>query len=142
MKKVRKKSTLRSGFEDKVVADLRSRGLLFSYEAVKLKYVLPEATYTPDIVLPNGIIVELKGYFRSESRRILLAVRKSHPKLDIRLVFQKLDSKVQGSKTMTCEAWATKYSFKYAETTIPDAWYEYPEEVEDTPFDNRTGPNE
>lgn len=113
----------KSKFEDKVLLDLKTRGLNAKYESLKLKYDLIGLGYTPDLVLPNGIVVELKGYFRTESRTKMIAVRATNPVLDIRFVFQKLSSKVQGSKKMTCEDWAIKYGFQYAEGTVPDAWF-------------------
>ena len=54
----------RSGLEDKVGSQLDSLGVSYEYETLKIKYQVNEVrTYTPDFVLPNGIIVETKGRF-------------------------------------------------------------------------------
>ena len=67
-KTLRKRPTYqkyRSGLEGITAEWLRSRGIDPQYEAIKLKYTKPESphTYTPDFILPNGIIIETKGVF-------------------------------------------------------------------------------
>jgi len=80
-----------------------------------------ERTYKPDFILENGILIEAKGYFRSADQRKHRAIKNQHPELDIRFVFMKLSSRVQGSK-MTCQEWCEKYDFLYAEKEIPKVW--------------------
>ena len=64
------KAGYRSGFEDDVAKELRSKGIKFTYEKEKIKWVdLKVRTYTPDFVLSNGIIIETKGRFVSTDRR-------------------------------------------------------------------------
>ena len=54
----------RSGLEDDISVDLKDRGVSFEYETLKIKWTLLEnKTYTPDFILPNGIIIESKGRF-------------------------------------------------------------------------------
>lgn len=121
----------RSGLEEGNAALLRSRGISFSYEQRKLKW-LPEVkcrTYTPDfeITTRSGkkIIVETKGYWTSEDRQKMLAVVTQHPDLDIRIVFQNPNAKIRkGSKTTYAE-WCQKYlKIAWAKGLIPDAWLE------------------
>ena len=82
-----------------------------------------KGNYLPDFVLPNGIIVEAKGYFDSRSRAKMIAVKKHNPNLDIRFVFMNSRNKLRkGSKTTYAE-WCEKYGFKYAESTIPLKWF-------------------
>ena len=59
--------------------------------------------------------------YGSTAQRILRAIKKPHPELDIRLVFYDCNKKVQGSN-LTCKAWATKYNFKFADKAIPIEW--------------------
>ena len=92
----RRRCTYRSSFEDKVLAKLRDDGKDFKYESMKLKYVI-SANYTPDIVLANGIIVELKGYFDADDRRKMKLIKEQYPDLDIRLVFQKANKTITKS---------------------------------------------
>lgn len=117
---------MRSTFESTVVTDLEGRGITYEYEPHALPYVT-ERTYIPDLLVGN-IYVELKGYFRSESQRKMRRVKEQHPDVDIRFVFQKANSPIQGAKKrkdgskMTCAEWADKYGFVWAEGTIPEDW--------------------
>ncbi len=64
------KAGYRSGFEDDVASELRSKKIEFTYEKEKIKWVdLKVRTYTPDFVLGNGIIIETKGRFVANKRR-------------------------------------------------------------------------
>lgn len=111
----------KSGFERTITANLSMRGVEFTYEELRLPYIL-EGEYRPDFVIKSsGIIVEAKGFLDQASKRKMLAVKRQHPDLDIRFLFQQADKKMQGSKKTHGE-WATKNGFKYAEGEIPDDW--------------------
>jgi hypothetical protein len=112
----------RSGLEEKVACLLTSLGVDYKYESEKVKYTL-ERTYTPDFLLPNGALLEIKGYLSSEDRRKMLAVKRDNPSLDIRFVFQSPYNKIyKGSKT-TYAQWAEKNGFQWASfTSIPLEW--------------------
>ena len=114
----------RSGIEVKVAKQLEEAGIKVEYETTKIRYVQPETkhTYTPDFVLPNGIIIETKGRFVAADRKKHLLIQKQHPDLDIRFVFQRSQNTInKGSKT-TYADWATKNGFLYADKEIPDEW--------------------
>lgn len=116
--------TYRSGLEDKVATQLRDANISASYEEYSIPYYIPESkhTYTPDFVLPNGIIVETKGIFDVDDRKKHLLVKKQYPHLDIRFVFSSSKTALyKGSKT-TYALWCEKYGFKYADKFIPDKW--------------------
>ena len=116
----------RSGLEEQVAQQLQNAGLSYDYEAVKLQYIKParEAKYTPDFILPNGIIVETKGRFVVEDRQKHLILKDQHPKLDVRFVFSNSNTKIsKGSKT-TYAAWCQKHGFTYADKLIPKDWME------------------
>ena len=117
----------RSGLEQDTAKFLNKRGIGFTYEDMKIKWVDPKTkTYTPDFVLDNGIIIETKGRFISPDRAKHLAVRDQYPELDIRFVFTNSKSKLyKGSKT-TYGMWCNKYDFKYADRYIPEAWLKEP----------------
>lgn len=114
----------RSGIEVKVAKQLEEAGIKVEYETTKIRYVQPETkhTYTPDFVLPNGIIIETKGRFVAADRKKHLLIKQQHPDLDIRFVFQRSQNTInKGSKT-TYADWATKNGFLYADKEIPDEW--------------------
>ncbi len=115
------KNGYRSGLEDVISKDLKDRGVDFGYETVKINWKLVEnKTYTPDFILPNGIIIESKGRFVPEDRKKHLKVREQNPKLDIRFVFSNSRNKIRkGSKT-TYAMWCEKNNFLYADKRIPD----------------------
>ena len=114
----------RSGLEDKISDQLKEAGVAFEYEIFKIKYTVPETlhTYTPDFMLPNGIIVESKGRFVVADRKKHLYVQKQHPDLDIRFVFSNSKAKIsKGSKT-TYADWCSKNRFLFADKLIPEEW--------------------
>jgi hypothetical protein len=118
------KNGYRSGLEDVISEDLKKRGVDFGgYETVKIKWQLIESkTYTPDFILPNGIIIESKGRFVPDDRKKHLKVREQNPELDIRFVFSNSRNKIRkGSKT-TYAMWCEKNNFLYADKRIPDEW--------------------
>ena len=114
----------RSGIEVKVAKQLEEAGIKVEYETTKIRYVQPETkhTYTPDFVLPNGVIIETKGRFVAADRKKHLLIKQQHPDLDIRFVFQRSQNTInKGSKTAYAD-WATKNGFLYADKEIPDEW--------------------
>ena len=119
--KARRKSGSRSTFEHTLKADMESRGLPFVYEPKDqhLGYML---SYIPDFVLPNGIIVEAKGWFDSEDRTKMLRVAQANPSVDIRFVFMKDNLIRKGSKTRY-STWCDKHGFKWALGTVPESWW-------------------
>ena len=80
-----------------------------------------EHKYKPDFVLPSGIIIEAKGYFRYKEQRMHRSIKEQHPELDIRFVFSNVNSRVQSSR-LTCANWCEKYNFLYSEKIVPHEW--------------------
>jgi hypothetical protein len=122
--KVGLKYGFRSGLEESIGRQLKALGIKVDYESLKIPYIKPETkhSYTPDFVLPNGIIIESKGRFVVEDRKKHLLIKKQHPDKDIRFVFSNANSKIRkGSKT-TYAMWCDKHGFKYSNKTIPQEW--------------------
>jgi len=113
----------RSGLEERVSKELEEAGVKYEYETQKIKYRVEEdRTYTPDFILPNGIIVETKGRFVVADRKKHLLIQKQRPELDIRFVFQNSRAKLyKGAKT-TYAQWCDKHGFLYADKSIPEEW--------------------
>lgn len=114
----------RSKFEDTISKQLKALCSGESYEQYEIHYIKPVSkhVYTPDFVLPNGIIIEVKGLLQLEDRKKHLLLKEQYPNLDIRFVFQNAKNKIsKGSKT-TYAMWAEKHGFKYAQRSIPESW--------------------
>lgn len=109
----------RSSLEISVAKQLEESGVAFQYEAVQLPYT---SEYNPDFLLPNGILIECKGYHRGfkEALAKLIKVKKQHPEKDIRIVWD--NAKMKTSKTMTAAQWSEKHGFPWAHKEIPTAW--------------------
>ena len=114
-------SNYRSGFEAKLAHQLKRGGVSFQYETLQLEYT-KTATYTPDFILPNGIIIEAKGVWTVEDRKKHLLVREQHPHLDIRLVFMNASNKIRKGSDTTYAKWCEKKNILYANKTIPKSW--------------------
>tara|TARA_B100001250_G_scaffold184424_2_gene158630 strand:- start:3804 stop:4178 length:375 start_codon:yes stop_codon:yes gene_type:complete len=112
----------RSNLEGSVADYLEKQGVSFIFEPKthRIGYEVPKK-YQPDFLLPNGILIEVKGWFKAEDQRKHRLIRQQHPELDIRFIFGKLKSKVQGGR-YTCQEWCEKYEFLYAESIIPNLW--------------------
>jgi len=122
----------RSGLEEQVAAQLKAVGITFDYESVALRYTKParDAKYTPDFILPNGIIIETKGRFLVEDRQKHLILKDQHPGLDIRFVFSNSNTKISKNSKTSYAAWCQKYGFTYADKFIPKGWLEEPPDPE------------
>ena len=118
-----RKHGYRSGLELTIAEKLKTDKVSFRYEAVKIEWQdLAYRTYTPDYILDNGIIVEVKGRFITADRRKHIEIKKQHPDLDIRFVFMNARNKIyKGSKT-TYSDWCVRHGFEWAEKSIPTDW--------------------
>lgn len=114
----------RSGLEERVAKELTEAGVGYEYESVKVKYDVHETrTYTPDFILEKGyVIVETKGRFTTADRKKHLLIKKQHPKLDIRFVFQNSRAKLYKGAKSTYADWCDKHGFQYADKSIPEEW--------------------
>ena len=118
-----KKYGYRSGLELKVSEYLKERNINYGYECIKIEWEdLAYRTYTPDFVLDNGIIIETKGLFTAADRRKHVAIKKQHPKLDIRFVFTNSNSKLRKGAKSTYAEWCIKKGFRYYDRIIPEDW--------------------
>lgn len=118
----------RSGLEDKVADQLRSLSVPFSYEGTRIRYTPPlkVRTYTPDFLLPNGIIIETKGRFVTADRQKHKHIHDEHPWLDIRFVFSNPNNRISKTSKTTYSRWCEDYGFTYAAKLIPREWIKEP----------------
>lgn len=118
----------RSGFERKIQADLKAKGIKFKYESQTLAYKVPASVhrYVPDFELPNGIIVEAKGNFDRTARKKMELVIAQHPDKDIRMLFMR-DNTISKKSRTTYSSWCEKRNIKYhvsLDGIIPQSWLE------------------
>lgn len=112
----------RSGLEERVAKELSESGIKYEYESMKIRYDVNETrTYTPDFILPNGIIVETKGRFVAADRKKHLLIQKQFD-YDIRFVFQNAKAKLFKGAKSTYSQWCDKHGFLWAQGSIPEEW--------------------
>ncbi len=110
MKKTRNK------FEQRIERALKKAKVPFKYESEKISYIIT-GHYIPDFVLSTSrgkVYIETKGHFRPEAKRKMVAVKKLHPELDIRILFY--------SRKLKDIRWAEKNGFIWAVEDIPKSW--------------------
>jgi hypothetical protein len=112
---------MRSGFERTIAAQLKRAKVKFEYETLKLPYTIKH-TYSPDFILENDVIIEVKGVFRPGDIAKMRAVKAAHPDLDIRFVFMHPNKKIPGQK-QTHEQWADRHGFPWAVGAVPEDWF-------------------
>ena len=83
----KKTSKYRSQLEEKVADLLANLDVNFQYEKTKFSYTIPH-NYCPDFILPNGVVLECKGYWDAADRRKIKSVKEQNPDIDLRMVFQ------------------------------------------------------
>lgn len=118
-------SAYRSGLEEKTAAFLRVSGFgPVEYEQYTISYTIPprQTKYTPDFVLPNGIIIETKGLFLPDDRQKHLLIKDQHPDLDIRFVFTNSHAKLYKGSPTSYATWCEKFGFQYSQRSIPKEW--------------------
>mgnify|MGYP003607710498 CR=1 FL=1 len=129
-KAIKRITAYRSGLEAKLAAQLASIGVEVLYEdkGSVIKYETPAENhrYTPDFVLPNGIVIESKGIFDSADRKKHLLIRAHHPDIDIRFVFSRSKAPIYKGSPTSYAAWCAKHGFQYTDRLIPPAWLDEP----------------
>jgi len=112
----------RSGFEGQVAKQLTANGNQWTYESQSFDLLIPRS-YTPDFFLDNGVVLEVKGYFDAEDRRLIKLFREQHPDVDLRMVLQKPHQKLTKTGRMTYAGWCERYSVPWCEgSLIPKSW--------------------
>ncbi|XUY25864.1 endodeoxyribonuclease [Agrobacterium sp. rho-8.1] len=96
---------MRNKYEERVFKALPAG---VEYEPFKMPYVL-ECNYLPDFVdVANKTIFEAKGYWRSQDRRKLLAVKAQYPDWKIVMVLQEPNKKITKKSKTSYSMWCEK----------------------------------
>lgn len=124
----------RSKFEVEVARQLAEAANDWAYERDSFTYELP-CMYTPDFVVEitrsqygkfdrhHLIYIEVKGQLTPADRRKMIEVKRAHPHLDLRILFQRASTTLSKAKrSMSYGTWATAHGFPWAEKTIPEEW--------------------
>ncbi len=118
----RTRDGFRSGFESEVAKDMTTNGVAWTYEKEKFDLVIPRR-YTPDFQLANGTILEVKGMFDSEDRRLIRIMKEQHPDVDIRMVFQRPHQRLSRTAKMTYAQWCDKHNIPWCcGPSLPRRW--------------------
>ena len=112
----------RSGLEERVADLLVDLGVKYEYESTKVNYTISHV-YCPDFVLPNGTILECKGYWDAADRRKIKAVKQQNPELDLRMVFQAPFNTISKKSKTTYAKYCEKLNIPWCSfANIPIKW--------------------
>jgi hypothetical protein len=96
------------------------------YENDTFAYEVSETRkYTPDwiVITPTTEFwIEYKGVLDGRTRKKMKLVKKQHPKLDIRFIFQNASNKINKASKTTYGKWADQHGFPWADNELPKDW--------------------
>ena len=120
--KTKKTSRYRSQLEERVADLLIELGVTYDYETTKIPYTIPH-NYYPDFILPNGVILECKGYWEASDRRKIKSVKEQNPDIDLRMVFQSPFNTISKKSKTTYAQWCENQGIPWASfKNIPLDW--------------------
>ena len=129
----------RSKFEDTIAEKLDEAGIKYKYEEYSYEYdeplrknlarcsecgstaLLRTGWYTPDFFLENGVVIETKGRFTAADRRKMLAVKRDHPELDIKMLFMR-DNKIHKRSDTHYSDWCMENDYDYSIGEVKEEW--------------------
>jgi hypothetical protein len=122
----------RSGLEVAVASQIERANLPVCYEGHRLSYLKPSrpSKYTPDFILPNGIVIETKGRFLTVDRQKHRLIQEQHPNLDLRFVFSNPKTRISKTSSTTYAMWCDRYNFQWAKLWIPVDWLREPQDLD------------
>ena len=118
----KKTSKFRSQLEERVADLLTELGITYDYETTKIAYEI-QHLYCPDFILPNGIVLECKGYWDSADRRKIKSVKEQNPDIDLRMVFQSPFNTISKKSKTTYAKWCEQRGIPWTSFhEIPLEW--------------------
>jgi hypothetical protein len=126
---------MKSMLEVEMAAEMDRLGMEWKYEPMKLEYHqcpkwcrecnVKTQHYEPDFVLANGTCIETKGKMTLETRKKMVAVKRSHPDVRIIMVFGYANNKQSTRPNATRYwQWAEKEGFEWTDKQIRKEWAE------------------
>lgn len=92
------------------------------YEPIRLVYAAKPRAYKPDVVLPNGIVIEIKGWFTAADRAKMLLVKAQYPALDLRMVLASPNQRLSKTSRTTQARWCHAHGIPWAQDNVPRPW--------------------
>lgn len=119
----------RSGLEELIADQLKKLKVRYQFEELEIDFIQPVKArrYTPDFILPNGIIIETKGRFVTADRQKHKLVKAQYPSLDIRFVFSNSRQRISKQSQTTYAAWCQSTGIQYADKLVPVSWTQEPD---------------
>ena len=118
-----RKRGYRSHLEETIANQILKAKHSLRYETVKIKWVdFAIRSYTPDFILDNGIIIEVKGFWSTGDRRKHAEIQQQHSNLDVRLVFENSGRKIRKGSATSYGMWCEKKNIQYCDRVIPQKW--------------------
>ena len=119
-----RKRGYRSQLEETIAKQIVKAKHKLRYEKTKIKWVdFAIRSYTPDFVLDNGIIIEVKGFWSTSDRRKHVEIKQQYPDLDIRLLFENSKRKIRKGSSTTYAVWCEKKNILFWDRVIPPKWF-------------------
>lgn len=109
MSERKRRSKLELKFEEILIENKAE----YEYETTIIPYTIPQSShkYTVDWTIPNGVLIETKGYLSDhQERHKYVLLKQQYPSLDLRFVFDN-PNKLCGGTKYTHAKWADKYNF-------------------------------
>jgi hypothetical protein len=98
----------------------------YKYEPEIFHYQYEVQNYTPDfkVILQNDdvLFLEYKGKMTREVRKKMRAIKRCNPDVDIYMVFERANNKIERNSKTTYKQWAEKQGFKCSNKTIHEEW--------------------
>ena len=112
-KSIKNKGNYKSFFEKKVSVYLSNKYKQINYELIKIPYVIPEShhLYLTDFYIDyKGVrfYLETKGNFTISDRKKMLNIIKSNPNINLIMVFQRPENKINKKSKTTYSKWCEK----------------------------------
>lgn len=108
---------LRSSWEANIARVLKLKHIPYEYER-EMFDLGEELCYTPDFFLPNGIIVEVKGYWGNESRKKVMLLQKNHPELTVLPLDSDMYYTIQSKYSGQIDGWEGNEKAKLVAETV------------------------
>lgn len=117
----------RSGLEEALGGQLVEAKAAFEYETLRIPFEIAETKhYSPDFILPNGIVIEAKGRWETPDRKKHRLIKAQYPHLDVRFVFSRSQDRISKTSRTTYARFCEMQGWQYADRRIPDAWLREP----------------